>query len=227
METKPKNRRKRALWILGGAAATVIAALVGVYWAAQHEPAFYDAAMTVDPAALEKGSDRTLQQTAAIQGSTTRAGAWQVRFTATDLNGWFAVDLAKNHPHLLPDAIKNPRVAIDSNGFTLACRFEQNGFACILSLTLQPSMAKPNVLALRIKKARVGLLPAPLDPVMQRIAKLARELQCQVQWERTGGDVVALLTLPDATNGAYRTTLENVELVDGEICIEGNTEERK
>jgi hypothetical protein len=222
------TRRKRLFgWISAGAATAVILGLAGVYWAAQHEPAFYCEAMNIEPAALEKGSDQMLQQAAAVQGSTTREGRWQVRVTATEINGWFAVDLVKNHPKLLPPTLKNPRVAIDPNGITVACQFQQGSIASVLSLTVQPSMPKSNVLALRIAKARAGLLPAPLDQVIERITKSARDLQFHVQWERVGGDPVALLTLPDDPDNAYRTTLQAVELGDGEIRIAGKTERRK
>ena len=221
------TRRKRLfLWISAGTATAAILTLFVVYWAAQHEPAFYREAMNIKPAVLEKGSDRMLQQAAAVQGSTTRDGRWQVRVTATEINGWLAVDLVKNHPKLLPPTMKNPRVAIDRSGITVACHFQHGNVTSVLSLTVQPSMPKRNVIALRIAKARAGLLPAPLEQVIERITKSARDLQFHVQWERAGGDPVALLTLPDDPGNSYRTTLEAVELGDGEIRIVGNTQRR-
>ena len=47
----------------------------------------------------------------------TKAGHWEIRFTADEINGWLAVDLVKNHPNALPPTLKDPRVSIDPNEY--------------------------------------------------------------------------------------------------------------
>ena len=148
--------------------------LLGLYLAARHEPAFYREAMEADRAVLEKGSDRMLRKTAALAKHPQKPGRWEIRITAEEINGWLAVDMPKNHPHALPPTLHDPRVVIDPNEITVACRFQQNGIDSVLSLTVQPyvdrspTVPNANVVAVRIVGARAGLLPLPLDRVLER-----------------------------------------------------------
>jgi hypothetical protein len=222
------SRRKRIiLRILAGVALAAVLVLCGLYFTARHVPAFYRDAMNIDTAALNKGSDRMLQEMAAVQGSTTRAGHWMASVTATDINGWLAVDLVKNHGGRLPPTVHNIRVAIRNNELTIACQYCYGGLDIVLSLVVQPSMVKPNVVALRLIRARAGGLPVPLEQVKERITHAARAMQCQVQWRRIDDDPIALITLPDDPGSEYRTTLEFIELIEAAIHITGKTERRK
>ena len=96
----------------------------GVIWPRRHEPAFYRKAMDIDRAVLGKGSDRMLQQTTALASAVQKAGHWEALFTAEQINGWLAVDMVRNHPHTLPPELHDPRVAIDPERITVACRFD-------------------------------------------------------------------------------------------------------
>ena len=69
------SRRKRLLWIVAvGLVALIVAALLGVYFALRHEPAFYREAMETKPDVLEKASDRMLKKIGALQSAMNRSG---------------------------------------------------------------------------------------------------------------------------------------------------------
>ncbi len=144
------RRLRLTLLIIGGLAATAVLVLLGLYLAAQHEPAFYHEAMHIDRAVLEKASDRMLRQTTALASAVKKRGHWEALFTAEQINGWLAVDLVRNHPNTLPAELHDPRVGINPKGITVACRFDQDGMTSVLSLTVEPYLPQPNVLALRI-----------------------------------------------------------------------------
>jgi hypothetical protein len=214
------------LLIIGGLAATVVLVLLGIYLAARHEPKFYDEAMHIDRAVLEKGSDRMLQQTTALANAVKKRGSWEALFTAEQINGWLAVDLARNYPNTLPPMLHDPRVAIDAKRITVACRFDRDGFTSVLNLTVEPYVPEPNVVALRIVSARAGLLPVPLGQVLDRISEAARDLRVHLEWRRAGGDPVALFTLPPAADDRSMR-IETLRLGEGEIYVGGTTEAAK
>jgi hypothetical protein len=213
------------LLIVGGVAVLATVTALGLFLAATYEPGFYCEAMEVDPAVLEKGSDQMLQQAAALASAVRKDPHWETLITAEQINGWLAVDMVKNHPNALPAMLRDPRVVIDSKRITIACRLEQDGIHSVLSLTVEPYMPKPNVVALRIVKARAGLLPAPLGKVLDGVKRAAREMQLHLEWLRTGDDPVALLSLPPSDERPV--SIETLRLGDGEIYVEGSTSKKK
>lgn len=213
-------------WIAGGLVALIAVVLLVLYLAVRHEPAFYREAMEIEPAVLETGSDQMLRQTTALASSVKKEGHWEALFTAEQVNGWLAVDRVKNHPNILPPIMQDPRVEIDPNQITVACRCEQGGLVSVLSLTVQPYVPEPNVIALRIIRARAGLLPAPLKQVTDGLAKAAQDLQLHLEWKQSGGDPVAMLSLPTDAEDDQQVSIETIRLGDGEIYVSGTTKRK-
>ncbi len=223
-----KSRMSRRIrLLLYVAAGLVVLALLGLYIALRHEPAFYARAMQIAPPVLDRGSDRMIRQATALQNATARSGRWQAVITAEEINGWLTVDMMKNHPGTLPPGFSDPRVEIDAKRITVGCRFQQSGVNSVLSLAVRPYMAEPNILALRIERARAGALPLPLKGILDRVSQAARDMQWQLEWRHTGGDPVAMLTLPDDAESNHIVRIESFQLADGEIRIIGNTQRRK
>jgi uncharacterized protein YpmS len=223
------SRKGRRIAVIGLAAILILIALAiwGVYLAIRHEPAFYREAMETRSDVLEKASDRMLKKIGALQSVRNRSGRWQEVITAEEINGWLAVDLRKNHPNALPPSVSNPRVAIEPNEMTVACRFERGGVTSVLSLTFQPYLPEPSVVALRIVRGRAGMLPVPLKDVLDGISKGAAELHLRLRWAHAGNDPVALISLPDDDDADRVVRIESLELRKGEICVSGITERRK
>ena len=166
------------LFLVGGLLALLVVVLLGLYLGSQHVPAFYREALEADPIEQEQASDRMLQQSMALASALKKAGRWEAVFTAEEINGWLAVDMVKNHPGAVAPPLSDPRVAIDANAMTVACTIEQAGRSSVISLSVEPFMSEPNVLALRIVKARAGMLPLPLGEILDRISQAAHRRNC-------------------------------------------------
>jgi hypothetical protein len=221
------SRKLRLILLtMGGMAGLLALVLLGLYLATRYEPTFYREAMQIDPAALDKASDRMVQQATALANAVRNEGHWEALFTAEQINGWLAVDMVKNHSKVLPPTLHNPRVAIDSKQLVIACRFQDAGIDTVLSLAVEPYVTKLNVVHLRIIKARAGLLPMPLGPVLEHLSRAARDLHIHLQWRRSGGDPVAVLSLP-AADDRQPVQVESIRLGDGEIYIAGTTLTKK
>jgi hypothetical protein len=226
------RKRRRLLWLILVAILLLVAAvLLGLYVAVRHVPAFYRQAMAADQAKLEKGSDRMLQQAAAMQGALSRPGRWRVRITSEEINGWLAVDMARNHRRALPPALGDPRMSINPQTLKVACRF-CGSIETVLSLTVEPKMSEPNVLAVRIVRARAGLLPLPLGQVLNRLSEAVQALQRQglplrLEWRQAGADPVAVLTLLPDEDADSIPSIDTLQLGDEEIDLAGTTKRRK
>jgi hypothetical protein len=225
------SRTRRWLLIalagLGGLSLALVVVVLSLYWASQQAPEFYQESLKAEPARQAKASDEMLQQTTALVSDVKKEGQWHTLFTADQINGWLAVDLPRNHPGAMPSVIRDPRVQIKPDQLNVACRYE-GSVKSVLWLSLDVYLAEPNVMALRIKKARAGLLPLPLNEVLGAVSLAAERLNLHIEWKQSDGDPVALVRLPPQRDGEKkRIRIESLRLGDNELYLGGSTEPAK
>jgi hypothetical protein len=210
-------------------------ALLVVYRASQHVPEFYRAAIEADPQSQKKAADKVFDQATTLNSDVQREGRWLGVFTAEDINGWLAVELPRSHPDAMPAEVRDPRVAIEPDGITVACQATRDGLSSVLTIKVDvyvPEVktgAHPdssNQVALRIRKARVGKIPWPLDRVLRAISRAAQQAELPLQWLQADGDPVALITIHPRQRGKT-IHIEKIELESGRISIAGTTERSK
>ncbi len=220
---------KKRIAILGTAvlaAAILLAGGLGLYRAVRHVPPFYRRAVGVSPAGQRTASDMMVQKAAALVSDLDREGTWEAVFTEEEINGWLAVDLVENHPGALPGSFTAPRVHVEPERLTVACRFDDGRFHSVLWLAIEAYLAEPNVLALRIRKVRAGMLPLPLGEVLDQISQAARRMELQLRWQQRDGDPVALIALAPQADEKKRVVVESLALGEGDIYLAGRTESR-
>ena len=217
-------------WILigslvaGGILLLIAVGVFALYRAWRHVPEFYEKALQADRKAQEYASQKMLQEASAFARDVEEEGPWQAVFTEERINGWLAVDLVRNHPDLLPSTISEPRVAIQPGQFRIGFRYTDDDTSGVLSLAVDVYLAEPNVIALRVRNARAGALPLPLDQVLERISEAAAQLDLQVRWRQAEGDPVAEIPLPQPRDAKGRLVqIESLQLGDGEIYLAGST----
>jgi hypothetical protein len=218
-------RKNRAIWLLvaGIGLALVVGLVVWVRWATRQVPAWYQQAVAPgDPAAEKKASDEMEQRAADLASGFSTTGRWEVTFTEQQINGWLADGLKRKHPDLLPEGFSDPRVRIQSDGVTGACRVEHGVVSGVVSLTVEIYLAEPNVVAARIRRARLGRLPWPLTKIMGAIEQSARDAEVPLGWRESEGDPVSVIRIPDG-EGNRRVRIESLLLEDGRLYIAGVT----
>jgi hypothetical protein len=216
---------RRLLAVLG---VLLVLAAIGLFilYLSQRVPEFYREALTADTAVQKKGSEMMVQQATTLNSDARRPGRWEAVFTAEEVNGWLAVELPATHADALPPEMSDPRVAIQADGVTLACRVQRGGFSSVVTLKVDVYMESANVVALRVRKVRVGAIPWKLDQVLQGIAKAAQRAELQLQWRQADGDPVAFITLHLQERGKS-IKVEKIQLEDDAIRIFGITERQR
>jgi hypothetical protein len=197
-------------------------ALVALYEASRQVPEFYRLAVDRGESEQRDARDQFVAQATALAGDLNHAGRWQTLFSADQINAWFALELKTNFPELLPGDLLEPRISIQQHEATVACRYQRGDVSAVLSLTIDVYLTESNVLALRIRRARAGALPVPLAQVLDGISHAARQLNLHLEWRKTHGDPVALITFAKPRTGkSDRLTIETIELRDGELYVAG------
>jgi hypothetical protein len=206
-------------------AAGVIVVVLAL--ASRRVPAFYRAALEVDPAAQRAAGDRMVKQIAALAGDVQKQGRWQAVFTEEEINGYLAAELFAQHPELLPARVSDPRVRIEPESLAVAFRYRDPSWEGVVWLAVDLYPVEPNVVALRIRKVRAGALPLPLENVLDQIAQATDRLDWQVAWRQADGDPVAQVTIPPlGTRGKRIVQVEVLRLEQGRIVMAGTTRGR-
>jgi hypothetical protein len=216
------KKRRIVFTIVGVAALLVGGGGAAVYFAVHHVPRFYEEAVNIAPTQQKRGSDEMLRRSAALASDANRRGRWQAIFTAEQINGWLAVDLVQNHPKLLPPELHDPRVAIHQGQMIIGCRY--NGqVSTVVSLEADVSLQETNVIAVRIRRARAGAIPLPLDKFMPEAIRSLQNAGFLVELRQSGADPVLLVTLRLQTDRGRDLLLKTLALRDGEVDVAGET----
>lgn len=200
------------------------AAMFLVQRASQHVPEFYAEALKADPGQQRIASQRMTKAAAALASDLKREGGWQAVFTEEEINAWLAVELVERHGDLLAAAVSAPRLKIEPDNLTLAFRYRDGRRSVVVSLSVDAYLVEPNVVALRIRKARAGSLPLPLDKILREVSKSTAQLEWQIEWRQAGGDPVAQITIPALGARKNRQAqIETLRLESGKIVLAGST----
>ena len=130
----------------------------------------------------------------------------------------------ENHGQALPKEVQQPRVAIRPEGAKIGWRWNGDDLSTVFSLDVQLGLTEPNVLALTIRGARAGTVPLPLGQVFDTVTTAAQEMNLQMQWKKSGGNPVALVTIPAPDSEDKKLiVVETLELREGSIYLSGRT----
>jgi hypothetical protein len=220
---QPASRAKTiARWTILALALLLAGGGIWLYRALSYAPPFYTAALEMPQAELEQSNREMLRRFATLTGDVKRVGRWQALFTEAQINGWLAVDLPKNHPEVLPPTLRNPRVQIVPGGIHLAAEYHGT-ISAVVSLEIDATLQQADVLAVRIRKVKVGDVPWALDRLVDEAVLAAREWGFEVRQTQSDGDPVLLLSLPPDIQQKRQVSLESMELRENEIYLAGET----
>jgi hypothetical protein len=219
-------QKKRSLYAVAGLLCAALPAtlLIGLYWACQNAPEFYSEALNQKNVQVRQASDALLREAAAFASDVRKPGHWQALFTAEQINGWLAYDMLQNHPHLLPPGISNLRLAIDRDRAQIAFKWTKPAWSSIVSLETEIYLREENVVAIRICKARAGLLPLPLGGLLHDLLAAAEEIGLPVDQQQVDGDPLLIISLAAIQPKDKVLCLESLELSNGEIYLAGHSD---
>jgi hypothetical protein len=201
----------------------------GVTWwayeAVQAVRPFYREAMEVKPSVLRQAGLELTSRATALVNDAQRGEPWQAQFTEEQINGWLAYDLPEKHGDLIPTDVADPRVAIEDGQLKLGVRYSGSRVETVLSVDVEPYLAEPNVLGLRIVGARAGTLPIPLGEVTDRMSRAAERFDIPLTWIQESETPTALVTLRlKSARDGQRLQLDELQVSLGAILLQGTTQ---
>jgi len=183
-------RTIRGKWILRGAIVIAILLLLVLfaYFAAQKKPGFYREFEKLSATERKKLNDALVTQSLKTYSQMQDSDQWSWFVSDKEINGWFSVDGRTQTFNFLPREIRNPRVAIRDQTIEIAAEAKYGYLSGTLWLTGSVSVPEPNLVAIRIRSARVGLFPFDKDKLAQIIKDAAKSTDGKLQLINEGGD---------------------------------------
>lgn len=202
------------------AIALLVACLGGAYYAARQVRPFYEQALRIEPEVLERGSRELESRATALYSDAKQVGRWQALFTAEQINGWLATQLAENADDQLPTNIRDPRVAIARDLLTLGFRTSSGGVETVISVDAAVSLTEQGAVAIRLIAVRAGALPLPVLQLADQLADACQRLKLPVRWTQQDGKPVALVEI-QSREPVY---VDAIQLDEGQLYVAGHTE---
>lgn len=214
--------RKRTI-LLVGVIFALMAGGFGVF-ALYHTPAFYAAALQPDasPQVRREQAKRFVQTTLQLVDDLRHAERWSEEFSEEQVNAWLAEELHAKYADWLPAGVREPRVRFDKDALELAFQYEKGKWRGVVSGKLRPWVAGPQELALEIQSLRAGLVPIPLDDILEEISTELQNVGWRIEWKQNAGNDVLVVHLDARAD--ERPQLDVIQLRPQTLRISGRRE---
>ncbi len=196
--------------------------IVAVEWV----PGFYSAKLQVTDEQNAAMGASLKKVFAKFQQQVGADGPWQLRISDAEINGWLAVELPKQTPQIMPDTMKDPRVAFAPDMCRIACQFHDMGTRAVLNMSINVTPTEfPNEIRLRVLEATVGAVPGLEPQAVGPIGHAAWRSGIRMKWLESEQHPEAVASLPPDWLGSNRILhVDTVEFGDGQVVIRGRSE---
>lgn len=199
----------------------------GLWWALFQSPDFYLAVLEqerqADPVERKAEAKRFVHRTMKMVDDIRHSDEWTQDFSEAEINAWLAEELHRKFGEWLPPGVSQPRVQLEADAILIGFQYDEPGYwSGIVSLRVLPWVAETNQLALQIESIRAGLVPVPVDQIIEAVAEQALTSGVRLEWRENEGYDVALIRL--TTDDEPSATLDGVELQDGSLHVHGRAQ---
>jgi|GEM_PF-3237981 len=219
------RKKKIVLCSLSG---VVLLGFAGFYWAISYVPPFYRTEIGRENSTKSQKDDvkSFTQKAAFVMEDLKYKEDWTHEFRQSEINSWLAAEIKKKFADLVPTGAEQPRIQFQEDSLFMGFRYGFLIFKPVINLRIKPWITPEKRLAIEIEQFRVGLLPIPMDEILQRIA-LEFELDGgRVEWRRSeAGNDVMIVQL--GASKKHRSRLSGISIAEEKIRISGQAMRRK
>lgn len=212
---------RKQVVVSGGVLLFLAAGVAGTLLALYHTPTFYAAALTepADPQVRKQQAKKFVQTTMQLVDGIRNANRWSEEFNQEQVNSWLAEELPGKYRDWLPDGVREPRVRFDEGTFELAFQYDKGTWRGVVSGKVRPWVAGPGEIALEIQSLRAGLVPIPLDEVLEEVSTELNNVGWRIEWKQSAGNDVLVVHLDN--DDPDRPQLDAIQLRPQTLRISG------
>lgn len=217
---------QRKLWFVVVVGALTIAAggVGSLWWASLQPPEFYRAAekQVLDPVVRKDAAQKFEQQTKHLVEEIKQSGEWSEEFTDAQINAWLTDEFPTQFAEWIPTGVSGLRIRVTPQAVMVGFRYvEADQWSGVVSLSARTWVDAPNRLAIQLQTIQAGLLPIPIDTIIQQVVEHAKDSGAEIEWRDHSEGKIAIVTLAPVGDGAPQ--LENVALSKGRLRVSGSS----
>ena len=197
-----------------------------VLWSLVQVPDFYQEALAKppDPVIQRKAAKTFVARTVQLVEDIKHSDTWSQEFDGRQVNAWLANELHSKYAELVPPGVRDPRVGFDDKFVLVGFYYETEEWQGVVSLRLRPWVPKPNTLAIEIASIRAGLVPIPLDSVLEELSSQIETDGWRAEWTQLEDNDVLLVHFDSGAKD--QPVLETVQVVGETVRISGSRGQR-
>lgn len=209
------------------AALILLACLpLGLRECLRYQPDFYRERVAMPPELRKANAQQFASQSMQLRNDIMNETNWEASFTDEEVNAWLAQDLVQHFADQIPSGVSEPRVAFEPDRAILAFQLDQGALRSVVWAVVGIQVTAPNELALTLEKVRAGMMPVPIDNLLDRITTHVRARGVEIEWDRSGPHPVAKVKYqPTLTRKDIR--LEQLQFLQGRVRLSGRSERRR
>ncbi|MGL4594720.1 MAG: hypothetical protein ACRCUY_08335 [Thermoguttaceae bacterium] len=217
----------RSIYISTGIGIILLLSMGFIYMSAQKMPGFYYEAISVSPDVEKERYDSMLKKTIRLNNALQNPQKpWSAMFTAADINSYLAVEIPKQGSNLLPEYILQPRISFSHRQVEIACRIYQDGISMGVYLVLGLTIPEPSRLQIRIKEARIGLIPIGREFFAPLLKDALKSNGFEVSESTEAGDPVLSMPLTLVYAKDFIIEVDGLEIEKEGIRFDGTAKKR-
>lgn len=212
---------------LGFATFLVLAAIASVgaalWWGMAQVPDFYERELQsdVDRQARREAAKKFVQATLRLAEGIEHSDSWTEKFTEDQINGWLAEDLEQKFAQFLPEGVSDPRIQLAGGVIHVAFRLEHEGWEGVVSGKLEPWVPEANQLAFTVRSIRAGMVPIPLQDLLDELSGQFEIEGWLVEWAEADGHDAFILHLDPYEE--HDAVLRAISVIDGAVRVSGDS----
>ncbi len=208
------------LLLVGSIGATLIVLV-------RHELEWYTRAAVPPGPHRAECSVEFLQEFKELIDPPDNVSRYYARFTDEQINSFFQEGLIQTglSTRLLPEGVRQPRVAIEPGRLRLAFRYGRAAWSTVISIDLGIWMAagEQNTIVIEVEHFRAGALPIGAQSILQDVTMAIRQnnSNIEVNWYRNpeSGNPCAVVHFLSSDPQRPTVLLDAVQLEQGKMTI--------
>jgi len=207
-----------------GAAITLIVAWV-LYRALTYVPPFFAERLGERREIWKEPSDQFLQRATTLGNLIRKKQPWEGVFSEEQINGWLALEWPAQKPQFTDFELGETRVQLADNRVLVGTDVTFKYLKGVFWLQLEPILAEPNYLLIRIRDARLGRLRLPMTWVTEALTRVVTDVNQSHHWQQMDADPVLAVRF-DFTEQlkGRRPQWTQLQISPGQLYLAGTTE---
>ena len=193
----------------------------------RHELEWYTRAAVPPGPQRAKNSEKFYSEFLELMNPPETGTKWYAQFTDDQINSFFEEGLVQTglDKRLLPEGVKQPRVAIEPGRLRLAFRYGHGTWSTVISIDLGIWLAarEQNAVVIEVENFRAGALPIAAQSILQDVTTAIRQnnSNIEVTWYRNPetGSPCAVVRFLSADQQRPSMLLDAVQLEKGKMTI--------